>query len=192
MLLRLNTGYSCYLFRQYNDEADNSRWKTTEHLNTTSVNIFHASHIWISVTAFWMPDVQYLYSSKKWKGSQKICRLRSVFNLRLFSFKLKYRIFVGNWRYNVVCSFYVREVFCFSYPKGGMIFNVPEKMLPKIFRYRGGKVVGGGGAGGGRNWKMRNLIVFFYLRQVTSVKNKGKWNKEKMEGTRKKYEQNFG
>ena len=32
-----------------------------------------------------------------------------------------------------------------------MIFNVPEKMLLKIFQYRGEKVAGGGGAGGGRN-----------------------------------------
>jgi hypothetical protein len=57
----------------------------------------------------------------------------------------KYTRFVGNWRYNIVRSFYVREVFRFSYPKGRIIFNVPEKMLLKIFRYRGEKEVGGGG-----------------------------------------------
>jgi len=32
-----------------------------------------------------------------------------------------------------------------------MIFNVPEKMLLKIFRYRGEKMARGGGAGEGRN-----------------------------------------
>jgi len=69
----------------------------------------------------------------------------------LCSFRLKYRRFVGNWRYNFACSFYVQEFFCFSCPKGRMIFNVPEKMLLKIFQYRGEKVAGGGGAGGGRN-----------------------------------------
>jgi hypothetical protein len=57
----------------------------------------------------------------------------------------KYTLFLGNWRYNIVRSFYVREVFRFSYPKGRIIFNVPEKMLLKIFRYRGEKESGGGG-----------------------------------------------
>jgi hypothetical protein len=76
-----------------------------------------------------------------------------VFNLRLCYFRLKHRLFVENWRYNIACSFYVHEFFCFSYPKGRMIFNVPEKMLLKTFQfqYTGEKAVRGGGAGGGRN-----------------------------------------
>jgi hypothetical protein len=57
----------------------------------------------------------------------------------------KIQAFRRKLRYNIACSFYVHEFFCFSYPKGRIIFNVPEKMLLKIFQYRGEKVVGGGG-----------------------------------------------